>query len=74
MKEDAFREICERHGTTSKDVRKNMRSSKLRDVKSKIVVELRDKHKMTYGEIAMMMGYFDKSGARQAYIYALTIL
>lgn len=70
MSEEQFMEICERHGTTVENARKNIRSSRDPATKSKIVIELRDTHQLTYNEISLVMKYYDKSGARQAYFYA----
>jgi len=74
MSEEEFSKICEKHGSNPKDVRRHIRKSKLKAVKSKIVVELRNDYDMTFDQIANIMGYYDKSGARQAFIYALSIL
>jgi hypothetical protein len=70
MRESDFEALCKKHGVTAIAVRASIRETKLKKQKSLIVVELRDKMDMTFAEIAEVLGYCDKSGARQAYIYA----
>ncbi len=74
MTEQDFSELCKKHGVAVSSVRKNLRTSRITEAKSAIVIELRDVHDLKYAEIADLMGYFDRSGARQAYLYAKQLL
>jgi hypothetical protein len=74
IREDEFEAICRKHGATPIVIRASIRATKLKKEKSLIVVELRESKGCTFQEIAEIMGYYDKSGARQAYIYAKSIL
>ena len=71
MNEKDFQELCERHGVTVEQVCENLRVSQLVEVKSLIIRELREKHLLPYQAIADLLGYHDRSGARQAYFYAI---
>lgn len=71
MKEDEFEALCKKHGTTSYRMRENLRVSQLVEIKSAIIVELRETHMLPYQAIADLLGYHDRSGARQAYYYAI---
>lgn len=71
MSEDEFRQLCERHGVTVEQMSQNLRVSQLVEVKSMIILELREKYLLPYQKIADLLGYYDRSGARQAYFYAI---
>ena len=73
MSEKELLSLCEAHGITVDQLRQNIRESGLRDIKSKIVIHMRDKLQMSFQEIADACGYFDRSGAKQAYEYAKTL-
>jgi hypothetical protein len=73
MSDQELLSICEAHGITVDQLRQNIRESGLRAIKSKIVIYMRDSLQMSYQEIADACGYFDRSGARQAYEYAKTL-
>ena len=69
MLNEDFENLCREHGLTCDEACANIRKTGLVEQKSKLVICLRDKMKMTYGEIAELLNYVDRSGARQAYVY-----
>jgi hypothetical protein len=73
MSEQELLSLCEAHGITVDQLRQNIRESGLRDIKSKIVIHMRERLQMSFQEIADACGYFDRSGAKQAYEYAKTL-
>jgi len=73
MSEQELLSLCEAHGITVAQLRQNIRESGLRDIKSKIVIHMRERLQMSFQEIADACGYFDRSGAKQAYEYAKTL-
>jgi len=73
MSEQELLSLCEAHGITVEQLRQNIRESGLRDIKSKIVIHMRERLQMSFQEIADACGYFDRSGAKQAYEYAKTL-
>jgi len=71
MSEQEFAELCKSYGVTVEQMSENLRVSHLVEVKSKIILELREKYLLPYQKIADLLGYYDRSGARQAYFYAI---
>lgn len=74
MSDEELIALCEAHGITVAQLQQSIRESGLQKEKSKIVMHMRDKLGMSYQEIADACGYYDRSGARQAYEYAKQIL
>lgn len=74
MTDDLFLELCESHGVTDiEKLRRTLRKTKMVEQKSRIVIDMRESFRCTFNEIAYHLGYWDRSGARQAYVYALKI-
>ena len=71
MNDKEFQDLCERHGVTVEQMQENLRVSHLVEAKSKIILELRETYLLPYQKIAELLGYHDRSGARQAYFYAI---
>jgi hypothetical protein len=69
MLNEDFENLCCEHGLTCDEACSNLRVTQLVEQKSKLIVCLREKMNMTYGEIARLLNYADRSGARQAYVY-----
>jgi hypothetical protein len=67
-----FTLLCKTKNLTVSQAQQDLRLCSIQRVmaKSELVIELREIHKLKYREIAELLNYYDKSGARQAYIYA----
>ena len=73
MSEEELSKLCESHGITIAQLRQGIRESGLRKSKSNVIIYMRENLQMSFQEIADACGYFDRSGARQAYNYAKTL-
>lgn len=71
MSEREFEKLCKRFGMSLVKARTSIRETALGEKKSRLVIYLRESLLLTYSDIADLLHYYDRSGARQAYTYAL---